>query len=143
MLKSCSFIHTYCFFILGLCAYQIFRFLCACIDNKCYIVYLSQRHSAEQHVIYNEVKYFSLGVPLLVVTLHGTAPQNTNCNCSVLIIHVLILRWVCVPVPVLMNLYCCVKQDFVANAKQYYIRALNKNVLLPFLFCSFSFCVCM
>ena len=50
---------------------------------------------------------------------------------------------VCVPVPVLMNLYYCVKQDFIANAKQYYIRALNKNVLLPFLFCLFSFCVCM
>ena len=82
---------------------------------------------------------FSLGVPLLVVTLHGTAPQNTTCNCSVIIIHVLILRCV----PVLMNLYYCVKQDFVANTKQYYIRALNKTVLLPFLFCLFLFCVCM
>ena len=80
---------------------------------------------------------FSLGVPLLVVTLHGTAPQNTTCNCSVIIIHVLILRCV----PVLMNLYYRIKQDFVANTQQYHIRALNKTVLLPFLFCLFLFCV--
>ena len=91
MLKSCStipFLHS------GFTCISSFWF--ACIDNKCYIVYTSQRHSAEQHVIYNEVKYFSLGEPLLVVTLHGIAPQNTNCNCSVLIIHALILRCVCV-----------------------------------------------
>ena len=44
--------------------HTISSFWFACIDNKCYIVYMSQRHSAEQHVIYNEVKYFSLGVPL-------------------------------------------------------------------------------